>query len=144
MANESSRSFKTVPNIRYLGQVPPDRAIGIIGNAALLLSTSDGEGFPSVFLEAWANGTPVVSLSIDPDRLIARKSSVRCLANREVAAEDISALMESPGKRQDMADRGREYVGQFHTGAAAVAVVERALASRQAPTLQAFESVGQP
>ena len=72
--------FKAIPNLRYLGHVPPDRAIEIIGDAALLLSTSDGEGFPSVFLEAWANGTPVVSLSIDPDRLIARKRLGYCVS----------------------------------------------------------------
>jgi glycosyltransferase involved in cell wall biosynthesis len=134
--------FKTLPNIRYLGQVPPDRAIEIIGAAALLLSTSDGEGFPSVFLEAWANGTPVVSLSIDPDRLIARKKLGVVSGEPEAAAEDIAALMESPAARQAMAERGREYVGQFHTGAAAVAVVERALTTDHAPVLQAFQSVG--
>jgi glycosyltransferase involved in cell wall biosynthesis len=134
--------LETLPNVRYLGQVAPDRAIEIIGDAALLLSTSDGEGFPSVFLEAWAHATPVVSLRIDPDRLIANKGLGVVSREPELAARDISALMDSPWKRQEIGDRGREYVAQFHTGTAAVAVVERALASRQAPPLRAFESAG--
>ena len=64
--------LQKVPNIRYLGHVAPARAIEVIGSAALLLSTSDAEGFPSVFVEAWAHGTPVVTLKIDPDQVIAQ------------------------------------------------------------------------
>ena len=63
--------LRQVPNVRYLGHVSPARAIEVIAGASLLLSTSEGEGFPSVFLEAWASGTPVVSLKIDPDDAIA-------------------------------------------------------------------------
>ena len=48
----------------------PEQTLKVIGDASLLLSTSDGEGFPSVFLEAWAAGTPVVSIQIDPDHKI--------------------------------------------------------------------------
>ena len=57
-------------NIEYLGKVAPAKSIEIIANASLLLSTSDEEGFPSTFLEAWASGTPVISLKLDPDALI--------------------------------------------------------------------------
>jgi glycosyltransferase involved in cell wall biosynthesis len=136
------RSFKELRNIHYLGHVPPDRAIEIIGGAALLLSTSDGEGFPSVFLEAWASGTPVVSLKIDPDRLIATRKLGLICDGVEAAAGGILTLVESWQERQEIALRSREYVAQFHTGTAAVAAVERALQSRSAPILQPFQSVG--
>ena len=57
-------------NVKYCGQVTPDKDLQVIANAAILLSTSDQEGFPNTFLEAWSAGTPVVSLKIDPDRII--------------------------------------------------------------------------
>ena len=47
-------ALRAQPNVEYLGKVPPDKSIEIIANASLLLSTSDEEGFPSTFLEAWA------------------------------------------------------------------------------------------
>ena len=63
-------ALKALPNIDFLGQVAPAKAHDVIANAAMLLSTSDGEGFPNTFLQSWANGTPVVSLNLDPDAII--------------------------------------------------------------------------
>ena len=62
--------LRSLPNVDYRGHVTPEQVLKVIGEASLLLSTSDGEGFPSVFLEAWAAGTPVVSIQIDPDHKI--------------------------------------------------------------------------
>jgi glycosyltransferase involved in cell wall biosynthesis len=134
--------FKSVSNIHHLGHVPPARAIEVIGGSSLLLSTSDGEGFPSVFLEAWAAGTPVVSLKIDPDRLIAKKGLGILSDGVDGAVADIADLVESSQKRQEIALRSRDHIEQFHTGAAAVAVVERALWGDQAPALPAIQNVG--
>jgi glycosyltransferase involved in cell wall biosynthesis len=121
------RKLKDVPNIRYLGHTPPARAIEIIGEAALLLSTSDGEGFPSVFLEAWAYGTPVVSLQIDPDGLIASRRLGAVSHGLELAPKAITTLLESDDIRQETALRCRQYVSQRHAGPVVADFVERAL-----------------
>ena len=62
--------LRATPNIEYLGQVAPERAQQLMADAALLLSTSDEEGFPNTFVQAWSSGTPVVSLKVDPDGVI--------------------------------------------------------------------------
>jgi glycosyltransferase involved in cell wall biosynthesis len=128
--------FKQTPNIHYLGAVSPARALEIIGGASLLLSTSDGEGFPSVFVEAWASGTPVVSLTIDPDGAIARHQLGRVCGGVERAVDDIVDLVTSAEKRQQIGLRCRSHVAQSHSSAAAAAIVERALGSDPAPALQ--------
>jgi len=57
-----AKTLRALPNVEYHGQVPPDEANRVIANAALFLSSSDEEGFPNTFLQAWAAGTPVVTV----------------------------------------------------------------------------------
>jgi len=116
-------------NIDYLGRVDHSTTTEIIGHAGLLLSTSEAEGFPNVFLEAWASGTPVVSLSIDPDDLIRRFELGRVSGDVTGAVRDVRELMTSVEFRQRMGDRGRDYVKTNHCDAAVVRAFERALES---------------
>jgi glycosyltransferase involved in cell wall biosynthesis len=130
-----------LPNVTYLGHVAPARAIDVIGHAAMLLSTSDSEGFPSVFVEAWAHGTPVISLKIDPDQVIARHGLGINSDGVEMAVQDIHTLLQSVTQREAIARRAREYVARTHSGPAVAAMVEQSLRAKSAPVLQPFESV---
>jgi glycosyltransferase involved in cell wall biosynthesis len=131
--------FAGVPNITYLGHVSPDRAIDVIGRAALLVSTSEAEGFPSVFVEAWAHSTPVLTTQIDPDCVIERHGLGAIAESVEAAAEAIKELVASAETRQAMGLRARDYVARTHAGPAVAPVVEQALCADSAPTLRPFE-----
>jgi glycosyltransferase involved in cell wall biosynthesis len=120
-------ALQALPNVDFLGQVTPDTAHRIIANAAMLLSTSDAEGFPNTFLEAWANGTPVVSLKIDPDRIIERHQIGKVSGCVEHAAADIVALIDSPREREEMASRSRRYVANAHSEAAVATAFQDAI-----------------
>lgn len=113
-------ALRALPNVDYRGQVAPDKTLCVIAGASLLLSTSDEEGFPSVFLEAWSSGTPVVSLEIDPDQIIQRYGLGAVSGNMESAIEDIRAFINSPSRRDEIAARARRYVNQTHSDAAAI------------------------
>ena len=115
------------PNIEYLGTVPPQKTLEIIARSAMLLSTSDEEGFPSVFLEAWSAGTPVISLKIDPDDIIQDYGLGAIAGNIETAVLEIKALMGSPIHRESISERARRYVSQQHSESAVAAVFDRAL-----------------
>jgi glycosyltransferase involved in cell wall biosynthesis len=119
----------SLPNVDYRGHVDPKQTVELIGDASLLLLTSDGEGFPSVFLEAWAAGTPVVSIKIDPDQKIQRGDLGIVTDNVEGAVKAVCDLMTSPQRRQDMGMRARRHVEETHSPHAAVRVFERAVAS---------------
>jgi glycosyltransferase involved in cell wall biosynthesis len=121
--------LKTLPNVQYLGQVDPSRTLEIIGNAAMLLSTSDLEGFPSVFLEAWAAGTPVVSLKIDPDGVIQRKNLGTVAGTVSGAVRDIENLMHATERREEMSLRARQHVQEAHSEEAAIRAIESAIQS---------------
>lgn len=59
-------------SVTYHGRLPYASASALYGRTRVLINTSDIEGFPNAYLQAWANGVPVVTL-IDPDGLIARE-----------------------------------------------------------------------
>lgn len=56
-------------NVRVHGPVSREKMGELYENAASLLCTSDYEGFPNTFLEAWSYALPIVS-TFDPDGLI--------------------------------------------------------------------------
>jgi glycosyltransferase involved in cell wall biosynthesis len=107
-------AIQSVPNIEYLGHVEPEKSLQIIRNAAVFLSTSDSEGFPSTFLEAWASGTPVVSVTVDPDQLLKNKGLGLVSGSVQQAVADISNLIDRSDLREEIGLRARDYVTSRH------------------------------
>lgn len=108
-------TLRALPNVEYRGQVSPEEALQVMTDAALFLSTSDEEGFPNTFLQAWSAGTPVVSLRIDPDQILERHALGKVSATVEQAISDIRDLLDSPKRREDIACRARRYVANNHS-----------------------------
>jgi len=119
--------LRSTPNIEYLGQVAPKKAQQVIADAAVLLSTSDEEGFPNIFTQAWSSGTPVVSLKIDPDRIIQRVKLGAISGSVERAVTDIKDLMKLPQLREEIAARARHFIKEKHSGPAVVKSFEQDL-----------------
>lgn len=117
----------TIPNIEYLGQVAPDTAQQMISDAAILLSSSDVEGFPNTFVQAWSSGTPIVSLKIDPDRIIDRFGLGAVSHNPKRAIEDMTSLITSTYMRDEIASRARQFVVENYSESVVVRLFERAL-----------------
>jgi glycosyltransferase involved in cell wall biosynthesis len=120
-------ALRGLGNVEYRGQVSPQDAFEIIANAAALLSTSEEEGFPNTFLQAWSTGTPVISLKIDPDRIIERRGLGTVSINVDNALAELEALMSSPEHRDEISIRARRYVAEHHSEGAAIASFNRAV-----------------
>ena len=120
-------ALRSIPNIEYRGKTAHEEAMQVIADAAVLLSTSDGEGFPNTFTQAWSVGTPVVSLKIDPDSIIARMGLGTVSGTVDRAAADIQALIDSPQRREDIAARARQYVFEMHSESVVTEIFRRAL-----------------
>jgi glycosyltransferase involved in cell wall biosynthesis len=120
-------AFRATPNIVYRGQISPDDAVKLSACSSLLLSTSDAEGFPQTFLEAWSLGTPVVTLGIDPGGVIATRGLGAVCADVDAAAVEITRLLNDPGWWQTASDNARHFVDEAHSPRAAVTALERAL-----------------
>jgi glycosyltransferase involved in cell wall biosynthesis len=120
-------ALHALPNVEYHGQVAPDKALQVIADAAVLLSTSDEEGFPNTFLQAWSAGTPVVSVKIDPDRIIERLRLGAVSHNAEGAIADIQILLDSPQRREEIAVHARRHIAEAHSEATVITVFDRAI-----------------
>ena len=119
--------LRMLPNVEFLGQVAPEKAQQVIADAAVLLSTSDVEGFPNTFLQAWSSGTPVVSLKIDPDRLIQRMGLGTVSGNAECAIAEMTALIDSPQRRDEIAVHAQRFVIENYSATRVVTLFDRAL-----------------
>lgn len=58
-------------NVVMHGYIPYDEMTRMYRSCGILVSTSPCEGFPTIFIESWAHGVPVVS-SFDPDGIIVK------------------------------------------------------------------------
>jgi glycosyltransferase involved in cell wall biosynthesis len=77
---------RAIANVRWRGILPNPELNGVLARAIALVHTASFEGFPNVFLEAWRNGTPVLSLTLDPDELICREGlGFHCATVEEMA-----------------------------------------------------------
>jgi glycosyltransferase involved in cell wall biosynthesis len=79
-------------NVVFHGRLPYADTNRIYDRARLLVSTSDIEGFPNVYLQAWVRGIPVVTL-IDPDGVIALHGLGVCASSFSQMPKAIDALL---------------------------------------------------
>jgi glycosyltransferase involved in cell wall biosynthesis len=116
-----------LPNVDYRGRVAPEEAMKVITDAALLLCTSDEEGFPNTFIQAWSSGTPIVTLKVDPDGIIEKMGLGAVSKTVDVALADINALMASSDRREEIAFRARKYISENHNQTAVIEIFTNAL-----------------
>lgn len=83
----------TIPNLEFKGFLPFIEAKNFFDRAKVFVNTSEHEGFPNTFLQAWCRGIPVVTF-VDPDNLI-RDNGLGIVVNSDeallVALKDLSS-----------------------------------------------------
>jgi glycosyltransferase involved in cell wall biosynthesis len=101
-------------NVLMHGAVPRADIPELYRGASLLCCTSDYEGFPNTFLEAWSHGLPIVS-TVDPDGLIAECKLGRVGLNRASLISGIRDLLANPACFAETSARTRQYYLLHHS-----------------------------
>lgn len=114
LVRETLDRIRSTQNVEYIEGVSYPEIPAYYRKAALLVSTSVAEGFPNVFLEAWARRLPVVSLEIDPDEVICERKLGTHAGTMEELIRAVKGLLGRRDTREEIGERARAYVREYH------------------------------
>jgi glycosyltransferase involved in cell wall biosynthesis len=105
---------RALPNVTVTGALPYRATGEWFDRSRLHVNTSDYEGFPNTFLQAWVRGVPVASF-FDPDKLIERRVLGRRCVDIDGMRTAVDELMRTPGELATIGERAREFVTQQYS-----------------------------
>jgi glycosyltransferase involved in cell wall biosynthesis len=111
---ESIRSDAAdIPNLTFYGSVPYHQMDEKYASARVFVNTSDSEGFPNSYLQAWIRGTPVVAF-FDPDAVIQSEGLGRAVFNLDEMASVVLELVEDKQRWSDASKSCTAYMASVH------------------------------
>jgi glycosyltransferase involved in cell wall biosynthesis len=99
------------PNLTFHGRMPYWDANCMYDRSRVLVNTSDVEGFPNAFLQAWIRGVPVVSYA-DPDGIINRHGLGAAVESPLEMRDAVRRLLGNPSALAAAAARCRAYMAR--------------------------------
>jgi glycosyltransferase involved in cell wall biosynthesis len=120
---------ESIPNLTFVGPVPYSEVNDYFARARLFLNTSDSEGFPNSYLQAWVRGVPVVSY-FDPDGLIDELEIGMKVSSQKEFCPPIEALLQTDEERLAMARRASDYASANYSSEAIVDHYQALIAER--------------
>jgi glycosyltransferase involved in cell wall biosynthesis len=111
---QTLEDIAATPNIDYRGALSQSTVNSLLEHTDLLVNTSDHEGFSNTFIQAWMRRVPVVSLRVDPDRLLSRGGLGALAGDEETLYEQVAALLGDPDRCAAIGARARRYALEHH------------------------------
>jgi glycosyltransferase involved in cell wall biosynthesis len=105
------RAAQAFPSITFHGRLPYGETHDLYGRAKILVNTSDIEGFPNSYLQAWIHGVPVVAL-IDPDGVISRHGLGVAVPSQDNLLRAVADLLRRPEALRAAGERCRAFMAR--------------------------------
>lgn len=100
-----------IPNLDFRGRVPFHQMAQHYAGARVLVNTSDSEGFPNSYLQAWIHGTPAVAF-FDPDGVIQRERLGFAVGTLDEMQQQVRHLVSERRQWQDSSERCRAFMAR--------------------------------
>ena len=107
--------MRNVRGLTYLGEKSNEEINRILGESHIFVNTSDTEGFPNTFIQAWFHEVPVVSLHVDPDDLLTRQGLGFHSGSLDKLVQDTRNLIENADLRTRIGKKARAYAMEHHS-----------------------------
>jgi glycosyltransferase involved in cell wall biosynthesis len=117
------QSIDSVANLSYLGRLSQAEVNGWLARSHLFVNSSTVEGFPNTFIQAWMREVPVLSLEINPGKVLDGLTTGLCAGSETSMAEFARTLLTRRAQLRGMAVAAREYANRRHSLDNAQAVI---------------------
>ena len=107
--------IRKVKGLTYLGARSNEEINRILAASHVFVNTSDYEGFPNTFVQAWLHEVPVVSLRVDPDGILAKQGLGLHSGSFDKLVQDTKCLITDPGLRTRLGRKARAYAVEHHS-----------------------------
>jgi len=121
-----------LPNVTVLGFTRFEKADRLFDGARVVVNTSEYEGFPNTFLQAWARGVPTVAL-VDTGSRHAGEPAYDVVPDVDAATRAVTRLMEEDFAWERASRRVSEHFRARHSVASVVGLYEGELARLAQP-----------
>lgn len=112
--DEIKEGAETIPNLDFLGQRSFLDTTNLILGSKILTCTSEHEGFPNTFLQAWAMSKPVVS-TVDPNHVISTNNLGRFVENEDDLCKVVKLLIENKEEYNQCVANVKSYFDLNHS-----------------------------
>lgn len=106
---EISDRAATIPSLVFHGPVPYHDVNDFYERSRVFVNTSDSEGFPNSYLQAWMRGTPVVAF-FDPDGVIQREGLGETVSSDSELQAAVTRLNSDARLWQEVSSRCKNYM----------------------------------
>lgn len=108
------REAKEVPNVKVHGRIAKEEVWSFLSNMTYLCCTSEYEGFPNTFLEAFGMGVPLLT-TFDPDSIVQRHSLGAVATDVAGLKAQLTRLEAEHAQYTEMSRRCWEYYRLNHS-----------------------------
>ena len=109
------QSAALLPNVKFMGFLPFERAEAYFSRAKLFINTSENEGMPNTFLQAWARKMPTLSFFF-PQTASTEATPVNIVHSVQEASAEVERLLNDEALRRMRGDVCHDYYQRYHSG----------------------------
>lgn len=103
----------SISNISFLGPITFEESEKLFEKAKILICTSEYEGFPNTFLQAWSRNIPVMA-TVDPNNLLSQKRIGVLVKNEVELIQSLKYFLNKKDYRTEIKRNISDYFEKNH------------------------------